>query len=103
KVRTALYDEQKLVNNRLAKWGNTLVRLKPIDDWTTDGTTANTLLVRGKHYDASRNSDVLNSIPVNFTYNAGNPNSEFTTWQSNKNDPYLRGWTITNLGTKNID
>ena len=108
--RTALYDEQKLIDNRLKNWGNTLVRLTPIDDWssqpnsgTTPGTTTNTLLVRGKHYDASSNSDVLNAIPVNFVGNAQNPNAAFTQWQSNKNDPYLRGWTITNTGTKNID
>ena len=81
---------QKIINNKLKNMGNTLVRLNPINDWTTDGTTANTLFVRGKHYDAGSNTDVLNSIPVNFTYNAGNPNSGFTTWQSNKNDPYLR-------------
>ena len=53
--------------------------------------------------DVGSNTDVLSSIPVNFTYNAGNVNSGFTTWQSNKNDPYLRGWTVTNIGTKNID
>ena len=40
---------------------------------------------------------------MNFVGNANNPNAAFTQWQSNKNDPYLRGWTITNTGTKNID
>jgi hypothetical protein len=101
--RTPLYDEQKLVNNRLKNWGNTLVRLTPVNDWSTDGTTTNTLFIRGKHYDAGSNTDVLSPIPGNFTYNAGNANSGFTTWQSNKYDPYLRGWTVTNQGTKNID
>jgi hypothetical protein len=98
-----LYDEQKTVNNKLKNWGNTLVRLTPVNDWSTDGTTTNTLMLRGKHYDSATGSDPLNPIPVNFTYNAGNSNSAFTTWQSNKYDPYLRGWTVTNLGTKNID
>src|SRR4051812_49073857 len=58
--RTPLYDEQKLVNKRLKNWGNTLIRLTPINDWssdpgsgTTPGTTTNTLFIRGKHYDAS--------------------------------------------------
>jgi hypothetical protein len=109
-VRTSLYDEQKLINNRLKNWGNTLVRLTPINDWssdpgsgTTPGTTTNTLMVRGKHYDASTQTDPLNAIPVNFVGNAQNANAAFTQWQSNKNDPYLRGWTVTNLGTKNID
>lgn len=103
KVRTPLYDEQKIVNNKLKNWGNTLVRLTPVNDWSTDGTTTNTLMLRGKHYDSPSGSDLLNPIPVNFTYNGGNSNSAFTTWQSNKYDPYLRGWTVTNLGTKNID
>jgi len=103
KVRTPLYAEQKLVNQKLKAIGDTLVRLKPADDWSTDGTTTNTLMVRGKHFDAGSNTDPLNPIPVNFVYNAGNSSSGFTTWQSNKNDPYLRGWTITNIGTKNID
>jgi hypothetical protein len=102
-VRTPLYAEQKIVNARLKNWGNTLVRLTPINDWTTDGTTSNTLLIRGKHYDASSNTDVLNSIPLNFIGNAGNPNATFTQWQSNRNDPYLRGWVVTNNGTKNIN
>jgi len=102
-VKTPLYNEQKLVNAKLKNLGPALVRLTPINDWSTDGTTTNTLFIRGKHYDSSSNSDVLDAIPVNFTYNAGNPNSAFTTWQSNKNDPYLRGWTVTNQGTKNIN
>lgn len=103
KTRTALYDEQKVVNKQLKNWGNTLVRITPINDWTTDGTTSNTLMIRGKHYDAASNSDVLDSIPTNFVGNGNNGNAAFTQWQSNKNDPYLRGWTITNAGTKNMD
>jgi hypothetical protein len=103
KVRTPLYDEQKVMSKRLKNWGNALVRLNPVDDWSTDGTTTNTLMLRGKHFDAGSNSDVLDPIPINFTPNAGNPNSGFTTWQANKYDPYLRGWTVTNNGTKNIN
>jgi hypothetical protein len=100
---TALYNDQKTVNNILKNWGPTLVRLTPINDYSTDGTTTDTLFIRGKHYDATSNSDVLDPIPLNFYYNAGNTNSAFTTWTSNTNDPYLRGWTVTNVGDKNID
>jgi hypothetical protein len=108
--RTPLYDEQKLVNKRLKNWGNTLVRLTPINDWsgqagtnTAPGTTTNTLMIRGKHYDAGSGTAVLNAIPVNFVGNANNGNAAFTQWQSNQNDPYLRGWTVNNIGNKNID
>jgi hypothetical protein len=108
--RAALYDEQKQINQRIANWGDALVRLTPINDWssepgsgTTPGTTTNTLFIRGKHYDAGSNTDVLSAIPVNFVPNGGNGNAGFTQWQSNRNDPYLRGWTVTNQGTKNID
>jgi hypothetical protein len=103
KVRTPLYAEQKLVNKKLKNWGNTLVRLKNVNDWSTDGTTTNTLMIRGKHFDAGSNTEVLDPIPVNFTYSAGNPNAGFTSWQATKYDQYLRGWQVTNIGTKNIN
>jgi hypothetical protein len=103
KDRTALYDEQKLVNKRLKNWGPTLVRLTPINDWSTNGTTTNTLFIRGKHYDVSSNADVLDPIPGNFTYDNGNANAGFSEWEFTKNDPHLNGWVVTNQGTKNVD
>ena len=41
----------------------------------------------------------LNPIPVNFY--AGPRRDPFTDWVSDRNDPYLRGWVVTNTGTKN--
>ncbi|HEX8524033.1 MAG TPA: beta-galactosidase [Tepidisphaeraceae bacterium] len=100
---TPLYEEQKLINKRLKNWGNTLVRLRPVDDWSTDGTTTSTLMLRGKHYDAGTKTEVLDPLPINFIGNANNPAAAFSSWQSNRYDTYLRGWTITNIGNKNIN
>jgi hypothetical protein len=46
--------------------------------------------INGKHRDASSGATVSNPTPV-----------DVLNWQFAVNDPYLRGWVITNVGTKN--
>ncbi len=79
---------------RARNLGKALVRLKPIDDATSSWTTS-VMFVRGK--DSNGN---LNPIPINFYAGPGgtNPNTD---WVADRNDPYLRGWVVTNTGTKN--
>ena len=79
---------------RARNFGKALVRLKPIDEATSSWTTS-IMFVRGK--DPNGN---LNPIPVNFYAGPGGTNP-FTDWVADRNDPYLRGWVVTNTGTKN--
>ncbi len=53
------------------------------------------MFVRGKDP-----SGTLNPIPINFYAGPGgaDPNTD---WVADRNDPYLRGWVVTNTGTKN--
>jgi hypothetical protein len=90
----ALYYEKADCALRARNLGKALVRLKPIDEGTTQWTTS-VMFVRGKDP-----SGALNSIPINFYAGAGgaNPNTD---WVADRNDPYLRGWVVTNPGTKN--
>ena len=99
---TALYAEQKLVNRRLKNLGNALVRLKPIADWSTDGTTVNMMVLRGQHSDpAHPGRPAPNALPVGFVPDRSAPDA-FSEWEADKNDPYLRGWTVANVGKKNL-
>jgi hypothetical protein len=110
---TALYNEQKLVNHRLKNWSNALVRLKPIadlhnasnpnppagpaSDYPTfpDGTTTSIMILKGKNA-----AGASNGLPIGFQDDYDAPAS-YSWWEYQKNDPYLNGWGVTNLGTKN--
>jgi hypothetical protein len=89
-----LYSEKADAALRARNLGKALVRLKPIDEATASWTTS-IMFVRGK--DSNGN---LNPIPVNFYAGPGgtNPNTD---WVADRNDTYLRGWVVTNTGTKN--
>jgi hypothetical protein len=90
----ALYYEKADCALRARNFGKALVRLKPIDEATTQWTTS-VMFVRGKDP-----SGALNPIPANFYAGPGNVNPN-TDWVADRNDPYLRGWVVTNTGTKN--
>jgi hypothetical protein len=93
-----LYAEMAEVNKRVAKWGNTLVRLTPIATEGVPGYTTSMMFIRGKGANGN-----LTPIPDGFR---GDPqggwgNADYTDWEYKRNDPYLTGWSVTNLGTKN--
>jgi hypothetical protein len=98
---TPLYDELRIVNREVRNLGPALVRLKPIEDIKTpDQRTTGMMFIRGKHRKGDDpNATELNPIPVGF---AADPASEtYTDWEANRNDPYLRGWAVENIGTAN--
>jgi hypothetical protein len=90
----ALYHEKADCALRARNFGKALVRLKPIAE-TAPGWTTSVMFVRGK--DPSGN---LNPIPINFYAGPSGTNTN-TYWLADQNDPYLRGWVVTNTGTKN--
>ncbi|MGZ4987091.1 MAG: hypothetical protein ACXWBP_03520, partial [Limisphaerales bacterium] len=96
----SLYYEKAACAKRVRNMGNTLVRLKPLDDGFTQCDSTNSgitsiVLIRGR-----TSSGSLNTIPMNFCAGAGgNP---YTDWVYQRNDPYLtNNWTVSNKGSKN--
>ncbi len=96
---TPLYHELKQVNREARALGQALVYLKPVEDAESrDRFTTGVMFIRGKHLDGS-GKPALNAIPVGFVQD---PASEgYTEWEPDRNDPYLRGWSVANVGSKN--
>ena len=96
---TALYRELQQANREARALGQALVRLKPVEDAKSpDLRTTGMVFIRGKHRDGS-GKEVFNTIPIGF---ARDPQDEaYTDWEADRNDPYLRGWSVANVGTRN--
>jgi hypothetical protein len=96
---TPLYRALQQVNREVRHLGPALVRLKPVEDAKSpDLHTTGVMFIRGKHRDGA-GATVLNPIPVGLVPDPAD--GGYTDWESNRNDPYLRGWEVANLGTKN--
>jgi hypothetical protein len=90
---TLLLAEKTDAARRARNLGKALVRLKPINDAPGAYTTSITFL-RGKN-----SSGTLNTVPIGFV--ADPQDGNYTDWAADRNDPYLRGWAVTNKGTVN--
>jgi hypothetical protein len=92
---TALLAEKADINRRARNLGRALVRLKPVDD-APGGYTTSMMFIRGRNA-----SGTVNPLPIGFLADPQAPNS-YSDWEVSRNDPYLRGWTVTNVpGTRN--
>jgi hypothetical protein len=108
-----LYQEQADVNHRATILGRSLACLKPVYDlhnasdnnpppgpasaYSTfpDGTTTSILILKGNPGTATNTPE-----PIGFEDSVAAPKS-YSWWEFQKNDPYLNGWTVTNMGTNN--
>jgi hypothetical protein len=96
---TPLYRELKQVNREARALGQALVYLKPIEDAESrDRFTTGVMFIRGQHQGAA-GAPALNAIPVGLVQDPADPG--YTDWESGRNDPYLRGWSVVNSGSKN--
>ena len=96
---TPLYHELRQVNRETRALGQALVHLKPVEDAKSpDLHTTGVMFIRGKHLDA-HGKPALNPIPVGLLPDPAD--AGYTDWESDRNDPYLRGWSVANLGAKN--
>ena len=91
---SALYPEKADCALRVRNLGKALVRLKPIDD-AGSGYTTSIMFIRGRDVGGG-----INPIPIGFLADPDAPNN-YTDWVFGRNDPYLAGWVVTNLGNKN--
>ena len=92
---TPLLAEKTDIALRARNFGKALVRLGPIADATRQYTTS-MMFLRGKRPDGTPTP-----VPIGFIADPQAPN-DYTDWVADRNDPYLRGWTVTNkAGVKN--
>jgi hypothetical protein len=90
---------QGVINRRARNLGKSLVHLVGVNDHPDGGqATTDIMFIRGR-------TDLTNPaertpVPIGFLPDNSSPNS-FTEWEVNANDPHLRGWVVSNLGTKN--
>jgi hypothetical protein len=91
----SLYYEKADCALRARNFGKALVRLKPVDEATSQWTTS-VVFLRGR-----TPGGALNAIPLNFYAGPGGANLN-TDWVYQRNDPYLTNtWTVVNKGAKN--
>ena len=91
---TTLLAEKADANGRVRNLGKTLVRLKPVDEATAQYTSS-IMFLRGRN-----SGGAPNPVPIGFVADPQAP-SNYTDWEANRNDPYLRGWVVSNKGTRN--
>lgn len=90
---TPLLAEKTDAAQRARNLGKALVRLKPISD-APGAYTTSIMFVRGRN-----SSGTLSTVPIGFIADA--QDNSYTEWAADRNDPYLRGWAVTNKGTVN--
>lgn len=93
---TELYYEKADCGLRARNFGKTLVRMTPVPDVSfPDLRTTSMVFVRGYNPDGT-----LHGFPIGFYAGTGGGDVN-TDWAYQRNDPYLTGWTVTNIGTMN--
>lgn len=92
----ALYAEMADANLCARNLGKALLRLKPINDAAPNSYTTSILFIRGRSA-----TGAINPLPIGLVPDDALPNS-ISDWVSDRNDPWLRGWVVTNkAGLKN--
>ena len=96
---TPLYAELRQVNREARALGQALVHLKPIEDAKSPSQhTTGVMFIRGQHRGGD-GKPVHNPVPVGLLPDQAD--AGYTDWESDRNDPYVRGWAVENVGTKN--
>ncbi|MBA3481091.1 MAG: hypothetical protein H0T51_04665 [Pirellulales bacterium] len=95
---TPAYAQQAEINRRARNLGKTLVHLTGLDSHPNGGLpTMDIMFHRGK---TGPNTTDVTPLPIGFAPDGGAPNT-FSEWVADRNDPHMRGWAVTNLGTRN--
>jgi hypothetical protein len=95
---TPAFAQQTTINRRARNFGRSLVRLVGADDHPDGGQpTTDVMFIRGR---TGPNNADRTPLPIGFVPDNAAPNS-FSEWEADRNDPFLRGWVVNNLGTKN--
>jgi hypothetical protein len=97
---TSAYQQLAAINRQARNLGKSLVHLTGLDGPPDGGQpTLDIMFHRGK---TGPNAADVTPLPIGFMPDNSSPNT-FSEWASNRNDPYMRGWVVTNLSTtKNV-
>lgn len=95
---TPLYEHRKEINRQVRNLSPALVRLTCINKLNASRNSVDTMIIRGKHA-TGPGTDDWNALPVGFQVDP--QAAGYSDWEFGRNDPYLSGWSVTNLGTKN--
>jgi len=91
----ALYHQQANINRQARNLGNSLVHLVSLDNPPDGGqATLDIMFHRGK---TGPGTTDVTPLPIGFDPDGAAPNT-FSEWVSDRNDPYMRGWVVTNCG-----
>ncbi|MGB7159053.1 MAG: PEP-CTERM sorting domain-containing protein [Tepidisphaeraceae bacterium] len=94
----AAYTRQADLNLRARSLGTSLTRLVPIHDTPNGGApTTDILFLRGK---TGPGTTDVTPLPTGFAADDALPNT-MSEWVSGQNDPWMAGFVVTNLGTRN--
>lgn len=93
------FAQQTIVNQRARNLGKALVHLtgkdNPLNGTLSGGpATLDIMFHRGK---TGPNAADVTPLPIGFQPDGGAPNT-FSEWVSDRNDPFMRGWVVTNCG-----
>jgi hypothetical protein len=92
------YALQAEINRRARNLGKALVHLTGKDSPSSGANpTLDIMFRRGK---TGLGTTDVTPLPIGFNPDDGLPNT-ISEWIPDRNDPYMRGWTVTNLGAKN--
>ncbi len=99
---TAAYAIQSDLNKRARNLGKSLVHLTGLNDLPNGADpTTDIMFIRGKH-STGPGTSAFNDLPIGFIRDPqATLQEDYSDWVSDRNDPYLRGWVVTNVGTKN--
>jgi hypothetical protein len=95
---TPLYHQQAMINRQVRNLGKSLVHLVGLDNNPNGGLpTLDIMFHRGK---TGPNAADVTPLPIGFAPDNALPNT-FSEWEARRNDPYMSGFVVTNLGTRN--
>jgi len=99
---TPAYGQQAEINLRARNLGKSLVHLTALNNRPNGADhTTDVMFLRGKH-ETGPGAFAFNPLPIGFIRDPqATAQEDYSDWVSDRNDPYLRGWVVANLGTKN--
>jgi T5SS/PEP-CTERM-associated repeat protein len=96
---TAQYNYMAETNRQAKTFSTALSRLQPLNNHpSVSWPVTDMMFIRGRH-STGPGTDDLNALPWGFDPDPDN--GAYSNWVYQQNDPYLNGWAVTNLGSKN--
>ncbi len=96
---TAQYNDMAETNRQARNFSTALSRLQPLNNHpAVSWPVSDMMYIRGRHSTGPGTND-LNVLPWGFDPDPDN--GAYSNWVFQQNDPNLKGWAVSNLGSKN--